>query len=183
MSTTEQEMVHAADGGPDDHHELPWIRQYVFSTDHKLIAKQFMFVSFFFLVVGAALAGMMRWQLGFPGQPMPGGGLLPDAMMVPTPSGAIMLPEFYNSLVTMHGTIMIFFAIMPLLVGLFGNLLIPLQIGAEDMAFPRLNMVSFWLAVPATARPLKRQSTGSLHVSDRGSSSSSSAVTPLIRPP
>jgi cytochrome c oxidase subunit 1 len=70
-------------------------------------------------------------------------------MMAPTPGGAIMLPEFYNSLVTMHGTIMIFFAIMPLLVGLFGNLLIPLQIGAEDMAFPRLNMASFWLAVPA----------------------------------
>jgi cytochrome c oxidase subunit 1 len=149
MSTTEQEMVHAADGGHDDHHEIPWIRQYVFSTDHKLIAKQFMFVSFFFLVVGGVLAGMMRWQIGFPGQPMPGGGLLPDAMMAPTPNGAIMLPEFYNSLVTMHGTIMIFFAIMPLLVGLFGNLLIPLQIGAEDMAFPRLNMASFWLAVPA----------------------------------
>ena len=108
-----------------------------------------MFVSLFFLVIGGLLATMMRWQLGFPNQPMPGGMLLPDAMMAPTPNGAIMLPEFYNSLLTMHGTIMIFFAIMPLLVGLFGNLLIPLQIGAEDMAFPRLNMISFWLAVPA----------------------------------
>ncbi|MDA1095699.1 MAG: cbb3-type cytochrome c oxidase subunit I [Chloroflexi bacterium] len=150
MSTTEQETAEAmAASGHHDHHELPWIRQYVFSTDHKMIAKQFMFMSLFFLVVGGALASMMRWQLGFPGQPMPGGGMLPDAMMAPTPSGAIMLPEFYNSLVTMHGTIMIFFAIMPLLVGLFGNLLIPLQIGAEDMAFPRLNMASFWFAVVA----------------------------------
>jgi cytochrome c oxidase subunit 1 len=143
-------MVQKAEPGVHhDHHELPFIRQYIFSTDHKMIAKQFMSVSLFFLVVGGLLATLMRWQLGFPGQPMPGGGILPDAMMAPTPGGAIMLPEFYNSLVTMHGTIMIFFAIMPLLVGLFGNLLIPLQIGAEDMAFPRLNMASFWLAVPA----------------------------------
>ena len=149
MSTIEQEMVHAAEGGHHDHHELPFIRKYIFSTDHKMIAKQFMFVSLFFLVIGGLLAAMMRWQLGYPSQPMPGGMMLPDAMMAPTPNGAIMLPEFYNSLVTMHGTIMIFFAIMPLLVGLFGNLLIPLQIGAEDMAVPRLNMISFWLAVPA----------------------------------
>ena len=149
MSTIEQEMVHATEGGHHDHHELPFIRKYIFATDHKMIAKQFMFVSLFFLVIGGLLATMMRWQLGFPNQPMPGGMLLPDAMMAPTPNGAIMLPEFYNSLLTMHGTIMIFFAIMPLLVGLFGNLLIPLQIGAEDMAFPRLNMISFWLAVPA----------------------------------
>ena len=149
MSTIEQEMAHAAKGGHHDHHELPFIRKYIFSTDHKMIAKQFMFVSLFFLVIGGLLATMMRWQLGYPSEPMPGGMMLPDAMMAPTPNGAIMLPEFYNSLVTMHGTIMIFFAIMPLLVGLFGNLLIPLQIGAEDMAFPRLNMISFWLAVPA----------------------------------
>ena len=149
MSTIEQEMVRAVEGGHHDHPELPFIRKYIFATDHKMIAKQFMFVSLFFLVIGGLLAAMMRWQLGFPNQPMPGGMLLPDAMMAPTPNGAIMLPEFYNSLLTMHGTIMIFFAIMPLLVGLFGNLLIPLQIGAEDMAFPRLNMISFWLAVPA----------------------------------
>ena len=150
MSTTEQNMVREAGGGAhDDHHELSFLRTYVFSTDHKTIAKQFLFVSLFFLFVGGLLASLMRWQLGFPGEPMPGGGVLPDAMMAPTPDGAIMLPEFYNSLVTMHGTIMIFFAIMPLLVGVFGNLLIPLQIGAEDMAFPRLNMASFWLAVPA----------------------------------
>ena len=129
----------------EGHHELSFIRKYVFSTDHKTIAKQFLFLSLFFLVVGGALAGIMRWQLGYPGQPLPGGGVFPDTMA----PGGIILPEFYNSLVTMHGTIMIFFAIMPLLVGVFGNLLIPLQLGAPDMAFPRLNMASFWLAVVA----------------------------------
>jgi cytochrome c oxidase subunit I len=64
-------------------------------------------------------------------------------------SEGVILPEFYNSLVTMHGTFMVFFAIMPLLVGVFGNFLIPLKIGAPDMAFPRINMWSFWIAVPA----------------------------------
>ena len=107
--------AHAHEG--DRHHHIPWIRRYVFSTDHKTIAVQFLLMSLFFLAVGGALASLIRWQLGFPGRPMPGGMLLPDAMMAPTPNGAVMLPEFYNSLVTMHGTIMIFFAIMPLLVG------------------------------------------------------------------
>ena len=102
-------------------------------------------MSLFFLLIGGLLAMVIRWQLGFPGQPMPGGGLLPETMA----PGGMMLPEFYNSLVTMHGTFMVFFAIMPLLVGVFGNYLIPLQIGAQDMAFPRINMASFWLAVPA----------------------------------
>ena len=111
-----------------------------------MIAKQFLTVSLIFLVLGGALAGLVRWQLGFPGQPIPLiGNLFPETMA----PGGIILPEFYNSLVTMHATFMIFFAIMPLTAGVFGNLLIPLQIGAADMAFPRLNMLSFWLAVPA----------------------------------
>jgi cytochrome c oxidase subunit I len=131
--------------GEHHDHELSFIRKYIFSTDHKVIANQFLFMSLLFLILGGLLALMMRWQLGWPGQPMPGGGVLPDTMA----PGGIILPEFYNSLVTMHGTFMIFFAIMPLLVGTFGNLLIPLQIGAPDMAFPKLNMISFWLAVPA----------------------------------
>ncbi len=130
---------------PHEEHELGFIRTYVFSTDHKMIARQFLFTSLFFLLVGGLLAAVMRWQLGFPGEPLPGGGVLPEAMA----TQGIVLPEFYNSLVTMHGTFMIFFAIMPLLVGVFGNLLIPLQIGAPDMAFPRLNTASFWIAVPA----------------------------------
>ena len=132
--------------GGHDHHELGFIRTYIFSTDHKMIAKQFLTVSLIFLVLGGALAGLVRWQLGFPGQPIPLiGNLLPETMA----PGGVILPEFYNSLVTMHATFMIFFAIMPLTAGVFGNLLIPLQIGAADMAFPRLNMASFWLAVPA----------------------------------
>jgi cytochrome c oxidase subunit 1 len=78
---------------------------------------------------------------------MPLGGLLPETMA----SGGVLLPEFYNMLVTMHGTFMVFFAIMPLLVGVFGNYLIPLKIGAPDMAFPRLNNLSFWLYVAGTS--------------------------------
>jgi len=133
---------HAAHG---EHHELTFIRKYVFSTDHKIIGIQFLLMSLTFLFFGGVLAITLRWQLGFPNQPFPGGGILPETMA----PGGILLPEFYNSLVTMHGTFMVFFAIMPLLVGVFGNYLIPLKIGAPDMAFPRINMWSFWIAVPA----------------------------------
>ena len=141
MSTvaTEAHVGHA------EHHELGFIQTYIFSTDHKMIARQFLVAALFFLVVGGLLAVMVRWQLGFPGQPMPLGNLLPDTMA----PGGILLPEFYNSLVTMHATFMVFFALMPMLAGVFGNLLIPLQIGADDMAFPRINMLSFWVVPPA----------------------------------
>jgi cytochrome c oxidase subunit 1 len=132
----------AAAGG---HHEQSFVRKYIFSTDHKIIGIQFLFMSLLFLLVGGTLAMMMRWQLGYPGQPMPGGGVLPETMA----SGGVILPEFYNSMVTMHGTFMVFFAIMPLLVGVYANYLIPLKIGAPDMAFPRINMASFWIALVA----------------------------------
>ncbi len=134
-----------ADVGHHQPHDLPFIRKYVFSTDHKIIGIQFLFLSLFFLLVGGLLAMTIRWQLGFPGRPMPLGGVLPSTMA----PGGIILPEFYNALVTMHGTFMVFFAIMPLLVGVFANYLIPLKIGAPDMAFPSLNMWSFWLMIPA----------------------------------
>ena len=130
----------------EHHHELGFIRTYIFSTDHKMIAKQFLLASLVFLLLGGLLAGLVRWQLGFPGQPIPLiGGLFSDT----TAPGGIILPEFYNALVTMHATFMIFFAIMPLMLGVWGNYLIPLQLGAPDMAFPRLNMFSFWVSVPA----------------------------------
>ncbi len=122
-----------------------FLRRYIFSTDHKIIGIQFLLMSLVGLLIGGLLAMMMRWQLGFPKQPMPGGGILPETLA----PGGILLPEFYNALVTMHGTFMVFFAIMPLLVGVYANYLIPLKIGAADMAFPRINMASFWVAVPA----------------------------------
>jgi cytochrome c oxidase subunit 1 len=122
-------------------------RKYVFSLDHKVIGIQYMSYSLVMLVVGGLLAMLVRWQLAFPGRPLAFMGKIAPAGM----PGGIMLPEFYNSLFTMHATIMIFFAIMPLLIGAFGNYVVPLQIGARDMAFPRLNMMSFWTAVPGGA--------------------------------
>src|SRR6266566_360436 len=125
------------------HHEpMSFWRKCIFSTDHKIIGIQFLFVSLFFLLVGGLLAMQIRWQLGFPGKPMPGGALLPETMIV----NGVILPEYYVQLVSMHGTFMVFFAIMPLLVGVYANFLIPLKLGAHDMAFPRINMASFWLA-------------------------------------
>ena len=127
-----------------DHHELGFIRKYIFSTDHKVIGLQFMFTGLFFLVIGGALAMAIRWQLGWPWTPMPvlGKILFPE-------TGAVISPEYYTMLFTMHGTVMIFFVIIPLLTGAFGNFLIPLQIGAPDMAFPKLNMFGYWAMVPA----------------------------------
>ncbi len=136
-------VQHWAEPGHADHRSF--LRKYIFSTDHKVIGCQFLIMSLTFLLIGGLLAMLIRWQLGWPGTAVPGGAILGEAKA----PGGIILPEFYNSLVTMHGTVMIFFAIMPLLVGVFGNWLIPLHIGAADMAFPRLNMASFWTAVPA----------------------------------
>src|SRR5206468_3401520 len=94
---------------PHAHHDdRSFIRKYIFSTDHKIIGIQFLFVSLFFLFLGGLLAMQIRWQLGYPGRPMPGGGILP-ATMAP---GGVILPEYYIQLVTMHGTFQVFFAIM-----------------------------------------------------------------------
>ncbi len=131
------------------HHIHPapttFIRKYVFSHDHKVIAKQFIWAGLCFLAVGGAMAMLIRWQLAHPGQPVPVLGILlfPD-------SGGVISPAAYASLFTNHGLIMIFWAITPIMIGGFGNLLIPLQIGARDMAFPFLNMLSFWTFVVAT---------------------------------
>ena len=140
MATSAPPMDVAHAGSSE--HDLSFIRKYIFSTDHKIIGIQFLLLSLMGLFMGGLMAMMIRWQLGFPEGLMPLGNLLPETMV----SGGVLLPEFYNSLVTMHGTFMVFFAIMPLLVGVFGNYLIPLKIGAPDMAFPRLNMWSYWIA-------------------------------------
>jgi cytochrome c oxidase subunit 1 len=137
--TTVAATAHAAHAHHDDR---SFIQKYIFSTDHKIIGIQFLFLSLFFLLVGGLLAMQIRWQLAFPGKPMPGGSILPETMA----PGGVLLPEYYLQLVTMHGTFMVFFAIMLLLVGVYANFLIPLKLGAHDMAFPRINMASFWSA-------------------------------------
>ena len=121
-------------------HELPFIRKYVFSTDHKVIGLQYGFTALCFLLLGFCLMILMRLQLGWPGQAFSVMKLI-GAMRAP---GGVLLPEAYNQLGAMHGTIMIFLGIVPLAVGAFGNYLVPLQIGAPDMAFPKLNMASYW---------------------------------------
>ncbi|MFQ5675070.1 MAG: cbb3-type cytochrome c oxidase subunit I [bacterium] len=128
--------------GTETHHreQLSFLRKYVFSTDHKTIGKQYLFLSLFMAIIGGLLAYYMRWQLAFPETAVPGAGWIPE----PSAIDGIIAPEFYDALVTMHGTIMVFFVAMPFLLGAFGNFLIPLMIGAKDMAFPRLNMMSFW---------------------------------------
>ncbi|MBI3579623.1 MAG: cbb3-type cytochrome c oxidase subunit I, partial [Ignavibacteriales bacterium] len=125
----------------DHEHELSFVRKYIFSQDHKVIGVQYAITSLLFLLFGFTLMMMMRWQLAFPGRPIPIiGNWLGDA----NAPGGIMLPEFYNQLGAMHGTIMVFMGVVPLAVGAFGNFVVPLQIGAPDMAFPKLNMMSYW---------------------------------------
>ena len=135
--------VQAVHGAHAHHEELGFLRTYVFSTDHKMIGRQFLFLGLFMLVIGGLLAMLMRWQLGWPETPVPGMSWVPEPYMFE----GIIPPQTYNMLFTMHATIMIFFAVMPIMIGCFGNFLIPLMIGARDMAFPVLNMLSFWTGV------------------------------------
>jgi len=114
----------------------------IVSTDHKVIGLQYLFTSLTFLVAGFLFILLIRWQLAYPGQPIPLVGGWLAASMAP---GGVMLPEFYNQLTAMHGTTMVFLGVVPFAVGAFGNYLIPLMIGAPDMAFPRLNALSYWL--------------------------------------
>jgi len=140
MSIVERDA--AVLGHAEHHAEAGFWTRYVFSQDHKVIGIQYAITALLFLLFGFSLMLIMRWQLAFPGKPIPIiGGILGDA----NAPGGIMLPEFYNQLGAMHGTIMVFLAIVPLAVGAFGNYIVPLQIGAPDMAFPKLNMASYWV--------------------------------------
>ena len=125
-----------------DSHPLPFWRKYIFSVDHKVIGVQYAVTGLVFLLFGFTLMMLMRWQLAYPGKPFPEwiAKMFSDGQMI----SGIMLPEFYNQLGAMHGTIMIFLGVVPLAVGGFGNYILPLQIGAPDMAFPKLNMMSYW---------------------------------------
>jgi len=180
-TTAHAESSHGHDdhgGHGHEHHELGFIRTYIFSTDHKTIGIQYLWGGLFFLFFGFCLMLLMRWQLAFPGQALTWDNALLHigyqwdqilyhlgfcaAPVEPTPippdpdhaclmqtifgkdqmPGGVMTPDFYNTLGAMHGTIMVFFGIVPVAFAAFGNYVMPLQIGTVDMAFPRLNMGS-----------------------------------------
>jgi cytochrome c oxidase subunit 1 len=137
--------------GHDDHHELGFWSKYVFSTDHKWIGIQYGITGLAFLFLGFCLMMVMRWQLAHPGVAVPiFGGLLRavfgETVFGTDANGAVgmLTADGYNTFGAMHGTIMVFFGIVPVAVAAFGNFAMPLQVGAPDMAFPKLNMASYW---------------------------------------
>src|SRR3954471_8097270 len=144
MSTFAHPAAHEETHAGEHGHSVSFLRQYVFSLDHKVIGVQFLFSTLLWFIVGGLLALGVRWQLAWPWSTMPVVGQL----VYPEDGGKIA-PEFYTMLVTMHATVMIFLVIIPILAGAFGNFLIPLMIGADDMAFPTLNMLSYWFMWPA----------------------------------
>ncbi len=138
MHTTTAHTHHA--GAHEAHHdEGGFLKKYVFSTDHKVIGVQYGITALVFLFLGFCLIMAMRWQIAYPGKPLPFFGVILNSMF----GSASITPDMYNMFGAMHGTIMVFLAIVPLAFGAFGNLIVPLQIGAPDMAFPRINMVSY----------------------------------------
>jgi cytochrome c oxidase subunit I len=128
-----------------DKYQTNFITHYIFSQDHKMIARQFLITGMFWGLVGAFMSVIFRLQLGFPEEslawlkPLLGKWIIVNAEGIGT-----LAPEFYYALVTMHGTILVFFVLTAGLSGTFSNLLIPFQLGARDMASPLLNMFSYW---------------------------------------
>jgi cytochrome c oxidase subunit 1 len=135
MSQATQDKTHDAHGHDDHghnhgHHEpQSFFMKYMWSTDHKIIAQQYMWTGILMACIGAYFAYAFRMQLAFPGIYVPGFGYV--------------APGEYNALVTNHGSIMIFWFAMPVLIAAFGNFLIPLMVGCDDMVFPRLNRLSY----------------------------------------
>ena len=121
------------------HHET-FISKYVFSQDHKTIAKQFLITGIVWAIIGGLFSVLFRLQLGFPEQTFP----ILETFFGKGAKGGVIQPEFYYALITIHGTVLVFFVLTAGLSGTFANLLIPLQIGARDMASPFLNMLSYW---------------------------------------
>ncbi len=134
-TTTEEKKPEVSHG--EHHEELSFWRKYIFATDHKMIGVQYAITGGFFLFFGFGLMMLMRWSLAYPDQPLPILGFLVG-------SNGIMSPDTYNTFGAMHGTIMVFMGVVPLAFGAFGNFVLPLQIGAVDMAFPKINAASYW---------------------------------------
>ena len=122
------------------HHKETFISKYVFSMDHKTISKQFLITGIFWAIIGGFFSVLFRLQLGFPDQSFP----FLETLFGHWAQGGKISPEFYYALITMHGTILVFFVLTAGLSSTYANLLIPLQIGARDMASPFLNMLSYW---------------------------------------
>jgi cytochrome c oxidase subunit 1 len=128
------------------HHKETFITKYVFSQDHKMIARQFLITGMVWAVIGGLMSVLFRLQLGYPDQSFP---ILEDLLGRWAPGGKISAESYY-ALVTMHGTVLVFFVLTGGLSGTFANFLIPLQIGARDMASPLLNMLSYWFFFSAS---------------------------------
>ncbi|MGN6182015.1 MAG: cytochrome c oxidase subunit I [Mucilaginibacter sp.] len=126
--------------GHEHHHDNNFITKYIFSQDHKMIAKQFLITGILMAVIAMTLSILFRIQLAYPDKAFP----FLEVLLGRFAPGGRMDPNFYLSLVTIHGTIMVFFVLTAGLSGTFSNLLIPLQVGARDMASPFMNMLSYW---------------------------------------
>ncbi|HVU97143.1 MAG TPA: cbb3-type cytochrome c oxidase subunit I [Puia sp.] len=129
------------------HHKETFITKYVFSQDHKMISKQFLITGMIWAIIGGLMSVLFRLQLGYPDAHFQ---FLEDILGSHWAKGGQIQPEFYYALVTMHGTILVFFVLTGGLSGTFANFLIPLQIGARDMASPFLNMLSYWFFLMAS---------------------------------
>ncbi|MBS0026114.1 cytochrome c oxidase subunit I [Chitinophaga sp. 22321] len=139
---SQQEVMHGAHDHHDHehHHEGSFISKYVFSMDHKMIAKQFLITGIVWAIIGAFFSVLFRLQLGFPDATFP----WLESILGHWAKGGRISAEAYYALVTMHGTILVFFVLTAGLSGTFSNLLIPLQVGARDMASPFMNCLSYW---------------------------------------
>lgn len=137
---------HDAHGEHHEHHHDTFITKYVFSQDHKMIAKQFLITGMVWAVLGGLMSVLFRLQLGYPDSTFP---WLQDILGKWAEGGKIT-PAAYYALVTTHGTVLVFFVLTAGLSGTFANFLIPLQIGARDMASPFMNMLSYWFFFAAS---------------------------------
>ena len=141
-TTEHHEHVHGHD---EHHHEETFLTKYIFSQDHKMISKQFLITGIFWGIVGGLLSVLFRLQLGWPNETFP----FLETFLGKWAEGGKITQEFYYALVTMHGTILVFFVLTGGLSGTFANLLIPYQIGSRDMASPFINMLSYWFFLMA----------------------------------
>ena len=132
--------AHAVHHDGHGHHHQSFVSKYIFSQDHKTIAKQFLITGIIWAIIGGLFSVLFRLQLGYPEQSFP----ILETFFGNWAKGGQIQPEFYYALITMHGTVLVFFVLTAGLSGTFANFLIPLQVGARDMASPFLNMLSYW---------------------------------------